>query len=65
VQNFVGHSNGFKLLEGADAGIRSSYLSLLCGVDELSVSSSRSTPLSWSWNRTSNRGRDRTSVDRA
>jgi hypothetical protein len=33
VQNFGGHSNGFKLLEGEDAGIRSSYLLLMCGVD--------------------------------
>jgi hypothetical protein len=32
------NGNGtFKLLEGADADIRSSYLSLLCGVDEMSI----------------------------
>ena len=49
MQDFGGHSNGFKLLEGADADIHSPYLSLLCGADELSVSSSRATPFSWSW----------------
>jgi hypothetical protein len=61
VQNFFGNPNGFKLLEGADAGIRSSYLSLQCGVDEVSIFPSRAAPTSWSWFRTSI-GYDRSSV---
>jgi len=47
VQNFLGSPNGngtFKLLEGADADIRSSYLSLLCGVDEMSIFPSEQLP---------------------
>jgi hypothetical protein len=49
-------SNGdctYKLLEGADADIHSPYLSLLCGVDELSMFPSRAAPTSWSRFRTS------------
>ena len=56
VQNFFGNPNGigtFKLLEGADADIHSSYLLLLCDVDELSIFPSRAAPTSWSMFRTS------------
>ena len=56
MRNFFGNPNGigtFKLLEGADAATHRPYLSLPCGVDELSVFPSRAAPTSWSWFRTS------------